>query len=293
MNDSNIISLIYDNENNYNKKTLKSIIDYLNKKYSLKILIDCIISKTTNNNKNKYNDNSELNKIISAICKEIGVVEVFKCLLSYKGEDQNNSIDQSLNLNKGNEEETYKRVSLSTTFEEEPIEISENNNDNTITINEDDEDNDNIISITDSEDNNNLDKKIINGNEHYSLTDKKVNKIKIININSDEKTNKIKIFDKNRLKNLSFHCSIIQGEYYKYKLKCINSKGIAKYICFNPKCEGYGIYNINNKMFTLLKEHNYDSNNNYSCCKYMDFQDKIYYSYMKNNNIEEMQIIND
>ncbi len=292
MNDSNIIYLSDYKRNKCHNKALKTLLDNLEQQYSLKSLIDCIISKATNKDNIECGNNTELNKIISTICKEIDVSEIFDCILDVQGEEQNININKSLNQNNGNDEEKNKRISLSTTLEEEPIEIKDINNNNPININDDDdENNSDIISLSESDDNNNLEKIIVNGLEKYSHTDKKGKKIKVIHINSDENNNE---FDKKveKFKNLSFHCSIIQGEYYKYKLKLVNNKGFAKYICFNPNCEGYGMYNINNKTFTLLKEHNCD-NNNYCCYKNMDSQDKIYYSYMVNNNIEEMQILND
>lgn len=240
-----------------NEIMVKLFLENLIEKYSLKEIIDCIISETTlcYNNKHK----KELADIISLICKNTSIDNIFKYILDL--EDQKNIIDK---------EESQKRISLST--DEEEFGHLKNNN-NIINISDDDMDNENIINITDSDDNINekdTDLKIIK-NRDYSFSK---------NINN-----------KNKMKDLSYHYSIINGDCYKYKLKGINEDGIATFICFDKNCDAFGIYNLTNKMFTILKEHNV--NNNYSCNRNLNSDDKIYFTYMKNINIDEMQIIND
>ncbi len=301
---SDIISTSNNHKNKYHKKALKSILENLRQKYSLKQIIDCLIFETTTKKENyKYIKNNELNNIISLICSDIGTLDVFKCILDIQGDEQDNNIEESIKIDKGKEEEKNKRFSLSSTFEEELIEINDNNNNNIINIDDDEEEEyNNIIHLTDSEDSDNMEKIIIpygyKSTAHINNEDRKLISKKRLNINShqnksvEKMINFKKLLNKFKLKDLSFHCSLINGYYYKYRLKLINlSKGIAKFICLNPKCESYGIYNLNTKMFTLIKEHNI--NKNCSCLKIMDSKDKIYYSFMKNNNIEEMQIIND
>ena len=230
-----------------NEIMVKLFLDNLIEKYYLKEIIDCIISETTlcYNNKHK----KELEDIISLICKNTSIDNIFKFILEL--EDQKN-IDK---------EESQKRISLSTDEEE----FCHQKINNIINISDDDIDNENIINLTDSDDN-------MKENE-------KNNDLKIIK-NKD-------YYDKNKTKDLSYHYSIINGECYKYKLKGINEDGIAIFICFDKNCESYGIYNLTNKMFTILKEHNY------SCNKNFNSDDKLIFSYMKNINIEEMQIVND
>ena len=105
---------------------------------------------------------------------------------------------------------------------------------------------------------------------------------------------KNKDFINEKKKKLDYHCSLINNIYFKYKLKPNFHKGnksIANFVCCNPKCPGCGIYNLKNKMFTLLRGH--DIKDNYSSCIKMDDKDKIYYSYMKDHGIVELQITNE
>ena len=237
-----------------NEIMVKLFLDNLIEKYSLKEIIDCIISETTlcYNNKHK----KELADIVSLICKNTSIDNLFKYILEF--EDQKNN----------DKEESQKRISLSTDEEENQNQKINN----IINISDDDMDNENIINLTDSDDNmkenDNKDLKIIK-NRDYSIS-------KNYNLN-----------DKNKKKDLSYHLSIINGDCYKYKLKGINEDGIATFICFDKNCEAYGIYNLTNKMFTILKEHNF------SCNKNLNSDDKSYFSYMKSINIDEMQIVND
>lgn len=241
-------------KNMSNEIMVKLFLDNLIEKYSLKEIIDCIISETTlcYNNKHK----KELADIVSLICKNTSIDNLFKYILEF--EDQKNN----------DKEESQKRISLSTDEEENQNQKINN----IINISDDDMDNENIINLTDSDDNmkenDNKDIKIIK-NRDYSIS-------KNYNLNG-----------KNKTKDLSYHYSIINGDCYKYKLKGINEDGIATFICFDKNCEAYGIYNLTNKMFTILKEHNF------SCNKNLNSDDKIYFSYMKSINIDEMQIVND
>ena len=241
-------------KNMSNEIMVKLFLDNLIEKYSLKEIIDCIISETTlcYNNKHK----KELADIVSLICKNTSIDNLFKYILEF--EDQKNN----------DKEESQKRISLSTDEEENQNQKINN----IINISDDDMDNENIINLTDSDDNmkenDNKDIKIIK-NRDYSIS-------KNYNLNG-----------KNKTKDLSYHYSIINGDCYKYKLKGINEDGIATFICFDKNCEAYGIYNLTNKMFTILKEHNF------SCNKNLNSGDKSYFSYMKSINIDEMQIVND
>ena len=328
MNSLNLISLseLSDNSNvNISKEiTVKILLSKLREKYSLKQIIDTIIAETTkpkNENNNINNDNNELNKIISLICNDIGTLKIYKYILDIVGKENKNT---KLNKDEKNNININKNCSLSSKIEESFIEIDNdndddnyNNNNNIINLDEEDDDNDDneeIINIsdTDSDDITSEDNIMISLCENESTTyveqkgrktELKSNKKRIkkkskkhISLNkhkSNTEQKYIKIKEKmlrKKIKNLSYHCSIINGEFYKYKLKSFNSKGIAKFICFNPKCEGYGTYNINNKNFTLLKGHNIENNE----CSFniMDSPDKTFYSHMKDNDIDEMQIVN-
>ena len=177
-------------KNKSNEIMVKLFLENLLEKYSLKEIIDCIISETTlcYNNKHK----KELSHIISLICKSTSIDNIFKYILEM--EDQKNT----------DKEESQKRISLSTDEEE----FGHQRINNIINISDDDLDNENIINITDSDDNikeneNNKDIKIIK-NKDYSFS-------KNYNLNN-----------KNKAKDLSYHYSIINGDCYKYKLKGIN-----------------------------------------------------------------------
>lgn len=312
--------LLHFNENDIKSpEAVKLILEILKQKFTLKEIIDIIISETIKkkNEKeiNNYNNNkpNDINVLISFICKKIGSLRMLKCILDTESKEDEKDIRETKLLNKKKKENKYEKnkiFSLPSTVEEELNEMNNINNyiDNNIINLEEEENNKDIICLTDSDDENkyiNIEDSIFsfNENEKYNNKIKKELEIKKISIkkNKDDfsfhkinSTEKFGITENNRLinkiKNLSYHCSIINGIYFKYKFKSMNKKGIAKFVCFNPKCEGYGIYNINNKMFTLLKEHN--STNDKFCSVYMDNFDEIYYSYMKLHNIEEMQIIN-
>ena len=310
---------------------IKLILAKLKQKYSMKKIIDNILSESVNKDNKDKNNNNELDNIISLICQNTGASNLFKYLIDISKNHNNLEKENKISIYG---EENNKRISLASTIEEDLININPDINDNVINIKEEDDYNnindhnqelinfqndddlnlkdkdlevidlgedDDVISIDDDNDidnyiledkeeivilseidekNNNKklgikNEKIIKGNNRISSLDK-------YKINDEQKNQK-------KIKNLSFHLSILQNYFFKYKFKSYNNKGIAKFICCNPKCMGYGEYNINNKLFTLLKEHNISQN--LSCTK-MDDDDQIYYSYMKNNNIEELQILN-
>ena len=312
-----------------NGKDIKSpeninlILENLKQKYTLKEIIDAIISETIkgkNDKENYYtNKSSDINSIISFIYKKIGALRIFKIILDIQSKEDKNEIrkiKESNLINRKRKEDKNERkniLSLPSTVEEDPYEYNinnniinlneedDNNNLNTdiININESDDENNNnnedaIFSINDNEPLNRINSEIKIRDKSYKLGEKE--NIESFYINSNKINYKEKCFLEgskiltNKINNLSYHCSIINGIYFKYKFKSFDKKGIAKFVCFNPKCGGYGIYNLNNKMFTLLKEHNYF--NNSFCSKNMDRFDKIYYSYMKINHIEELQITN-
>ena len=299
-----------------NEKTIKIILENLIEKYSLREIIDCIITETTLSQNKIVKENKELYDIINLLCHNTGIPEIFKYVLDLQE-------DKYINSNTKNE--NSKKNSLSSTSEEEYINIDNKINDITVNLSDNDyiklnnsnnsinndtdiinltesedlieNNNNNIISLYENESTSFLEKK--GKNSELKMSKKKLNKKidipcyrKRFKIYSEEKFFNInKKLENNKVKDLSCHYSIINGDCYKYKLKNINEEGIASFICIDKKCKSYGIYNINNKMFTLLKGHNVD--NNYSCNRNSNVNDKIYFAYMKNNNIEEMQVIND
>ena len=305
MNDLNIASLSKDNnnENKSENNTIKIMLEALKEKYSLKLLIEAIISETTvpieekeKNNSSNTNAKSELNTIISIICQKIGVTEIFKYILDIhdnKNEAQknDNKNKQFLNLKINNEEkEKDNYINTEIASETKVEEGTADKNSNLISLNEEEGNKDEIIYIEDS------DNSIANngGKSEFkiikNLNNKEIKK-KSNNTHSEKKFNQDNISKKNKETKLYCHCSIINDIFYKYKLSSINNKGIAYFICINPQCKGCGIYNINNKTFTLQKGHSIDNNEN-NCCgnNNLDIKDKIIYSYMKYYGIEELQI---
>lgn len=301
------ISLSNDEVNNLEEKTIKLLLEKLKQIFSLKQIIESIISETTISEKEKSNKNknNELNNIINIMCKKVGVIKLFSFILEDTEKVENLEQKNKIKNNLKN-----KTISVSSTFEDEIIEINNDEDINDVKIFDnniikvDDED---VIKLTDSD--NSIDNKIINiyenekkfNNGMDDVNSELKRKRKRDNNEYCDKKHIIKSVEKclkknnelihEKIKNLHYHCSIINNFYFKYRLKSISNKGFAKFICFNPKCPGIGIYNIKNKMFTLLKGHDIKKNSN--SCVNMDVKDRIYYSYMISHGIVEMQITNE
>jgi len=312
MNTLDIISLSDNDDIVSKEKTVKIMLSNLIEKYSLELIIDTIIEITTKPKNVNENDNNknELYNIISLICNNTQGTKIFKYILDIQSEkNKEKKINKLIwNNNQMNKKNPY----VEETFIDIDYDIDNNNNNNNesiITLDEEEDDDEEIIYISsDSDDDISIDNKMISlcENESTSYIDKKGRKTELkskkrskkkdkvstslnsYKMNSEKKLINIKIkLLRNKIKNLSYHCSMIYGHFFKYKKKSFNYKGIVKFICFNPKCEGYGTYNINNTIFTLLKEHidiNCSFNN-------LNSLDKKYYSYMKERNIDEMQIV--
>jgi hypothetical protein len=112
--------------------------------------------------------------------------------------------------------------------------------------------------------------------------------INIINKSTKKKKTKIK-FDVSKI---SYHCSIIHGIYYKYKLFNFLTKNEIVFSCENPKCESYGIFDINEKTFTISKPH-WDGTSIICYHNQMKEDDIDNYNYMIKNNLDEIQIYSD
>ena len=92
-----------------------------------------------------------------------------------------------------------------------------------------------------------------------------------------------------KTKDITYHCSIIEGIYYKYKNDNKINQNLIKFVCINPSCASWGIYDTNDKTFTLQKEH--WVNDTIICYHYsMTKQDKKNYKYMIAHNVDEMQM---
>ena len=301
------VSLSNNEVNNLEEKTIKLLLEKLKQIFSLNQIIETIISETTISEKEKSNENSnnELNNIINIMCKKTGVIKMFSYLL-----EDPEKVESIKHNNIQKNEPKNKTISVSSTIEDDIIEINNNDDMNDVKIIDnniikvDDED---AIKLTDSD--NSIDNKIISiydnekifnyGREGVNSELKRKRKRddneyydKKYKINSVEKClKKKKDLINEKIRNLHYHCSLINNIYFKYRLITITNKGFARFICYNPKCPGYGIYNLKNKMFTLLRGHNIK--NNYTSCINMDVKDRIYYSYMISHDIVEMQITNE
>lgn len=261
-------------ENNETRQTFEDIIQ----KYPLKKIIDCIISVTTlNSNKSSIEENSELTNFITYFYKEYGAQGLLSYLLNMNSDPTSNNFIS--------ENTDSKKESGSSTVDEEimindVIHLSDNIEDmeeDIIDLNEDN-DEDNYISLVE-----NIPKK---EGAKSEVRTKKVHfqKKDIPRIISEEKV------VRKKKKKLSYHYSLINGKFYKYKLYEYNGqKGIAKYICFDNGCNGFGVYDTKNKTFTLLRLHENKCLSDKGC----DFYDKLSYEYMKMNDLEELQVLND
>ena len=172
-------------------------------------------------------------------------------------------------------------------------------------------DNNNVIYLSESSEDSNdkTNKTLINKkrtiNLGKSLRPKKTKLTKDIaqtiyynNTNTKEDTAKINNKENNAditkgkfsINRISYHCSNINGHYYKYLCEQFSSPNEIKFRCFNDKCKAWGIYDISDKTFTLREEHWFENSID---CYEMNEQDKNNLAYMKNNKIDEIQMYND
>lgn len=154
-----------------------------------------------------------------------------------------------------------------------------------------------IIDINDNyEDKGNNNDEIVEINDSTNNSLKSSNYIEIIPKSKHSKKMKLKKphkrYDSNRI---SYHCSVIEGYYFKYKCDRFNSnkkRTKIKFKCYNPKCKSWGTYDTSDKSFILRQEH-WDGNDIFCCYRLMTDQDKKNHSYMVNNKVVEIQMYND
>ena len=303
------------NENNFNM-VLKCLLE----QYSLEEVIESFFSSTVKYTKNKKDKKkfSELNCLIKKLNKIEGASKFLKSLIELP-----NNIKEKNEINncKNNEENEIKKISMASTHEDENyIDVNMNedndhysNNDNnminlskkTEVINILDDDfkrkkkskNKNtdeiVIEIDDNyiekeENNNNA---IINLGKAKSLSSKYLDVIPIKKCNKkNELINTNKIYN---IDNISYHCSIINGIYYKYKVELIDKlDSEVKFKCFNKRCKSFGIYDYTDKSF-ILKEPHWDGESIDCCRKLITEQDENNYFYMVDNNVNEIQMYSD
>ena len=297
------IKLIKDKKRSYEIKTIQLDSTSAEENYPEKDNYEKNIDKKNNSENNKMNA-IELNEDDETSCKSNNkkFYKNFKYEENYLKEEQRDN--NYINNNNYN--------------------IINNNNELVETITESEEGSDDIISeyidlngpFKELKENNKI--KIISSAQKQSLTKKlmdemniiedednseKINKseyndIQIIeNINGtknnierkEENLNKKRIY---KLKDLSYHCSLIKGIYYKYRLHKIVSAKIIIFHCVNAGCDAWGIYDKTDKTFTLQQYHMVGDS---VVCYHnnMKKQDKNNYLYMKENKIDEIQMYKD
>ena len=297
----------FPNQNNETQQkpiNLNAMLNFLIEKYSLKDIMKRIIIFMTLRGKGN-NINKDLDLMIDEIYQRTGSINIIKAML-----------EQKINMNK----EDINTLS-SASVKEKFIPIPNNHHNKNIRDNnsknksfKSNEDSMEVIHLEDDElkndknDNkNNNDGIIIDINDNYidkedkkeenneiiDLKYDKLNSSNYIEINSNQGQDKKTSKKKRRFSpsQISYHCSLIEGIYYKYYKK-IQYENKFFFICGNPECKGCGIYDINDKTFYLVKGHLVG--NSFNCYKnLMDEQDKRNFKYMKNKNVNEIQMYND
>lgn len=282
---------IIKNDNSLNNFNLNLMLKDIFEKYPIGRVTESLTSSCLQqkNNNNPGNEIPELEAIITNLNQKGRVQNIIKATIDFpKNKNQIISIDEN--------KTEIKRMSTPSTNEDEiyiDINSDRNNNKNEGKIN----DNNNIIIDIH---NNYVDieaKKNKNDNKKNCL--KKETNQQSINIKIIPRNNETKKIISEKPKNeynpkkISYHCSIINGIYYKYKyVSKIDKTTLFKYKCSNLNCPSWGIYDISDKTFMLQKKH-WNGKNIFCCDKYMKDQDKKNYAYMKKNNIDEIQMYND
>jgi len=283
------------------KTTLKSSILNLSLKFSSEIIIQNIVFYTSPNRKvfskkSKKRD-LELYNGINQIYQNFEPLTIFETLLNEEIKEENNDI---INI-KSEPKNEVKVISMeSTSVDENFIDIdniqndksTKSNNDYDIVLKDEKENGKESDEIKEEEIKINPGDIIIDINDNYidsesknetnmEISDEELNSSNYLEINPNTKFN---------IKNISYHCSIIDGNYYKYKmLEEPIEKNRIKFICYNKKCESFGFYNIKDKTFELSKPH-WDG---YTIHCYQDLMSEIdmkNYNYMIYNNVNEIQM---
>ena len=310
---SNLFEENFDNDIS-RENVIKLILQNLIDRYSLKNIINDIISITKQNEKQlKLKDKIPLNPedIISILYKNVGSIKLYQCLLDISEKPpQINRISKKKTLKKENfinysnikspfstvEEEKYlNNNTKNNKFSNIVIEIEENTEEPLFNHHH----NDKILSLSE------------NGTTVYEIKDGGKSELKknrngiVRKRKREEPPTSIHnngIYSESKLvdvpkklgkvyeNKLGYHYVLERGNIYKYKAKDVdNDKEIAKFICDDPKCNGYAEYSIKNKTFKLLEEHNIPSDEHlYN--KNMVFQDMNILNYMMEHNIEDLQL---
>ena len=89
---------------------------------------------------------------------------------------------------------------------------------------------------------------------------------------------------------LSYHYSLNQGNFYKFRCVKINKKeNLAYFSCDDSLCKCSAEYNLKNKIFILKNSHTFSHDEHYYI-KYMDNKDLLILNYMKHYNMFDVQM---
>ena len=294
----------------------ESMLKELIEKYSLEKVVKSVIISVTSKRK-REKEISELDSRINQICQMEGPIKLLQVLLELKNvkkkgintipmaSNEEKEKEKFIEINNSNNKEKEKekndnsinKISNSNEKIIDVIQITDDDSKNTGKLNNNNNNNTNSDNIiVDINDNylGNDDNKVEN-EEQINLKDKKLNSSNYLEINSNNDHSKKKsiipqpkVYD---LSQISYHCSIIGGIYYKYIKEYIKEKEII-FICINPKCRAWGIYDIEDKSFTLQKAH-FNGKSIFCCKKYMTSQDERNKNYMIKNKKVEMLMYKD
>ena len=292
---------------------VNAMLNCLIEKYSLNKVMNRIIFLMTFRGK-ENNINGDLDLVIEQILDREGSLNIIKAILESKIDEDKEGINASIKINKENK---IKQISSlpSNKVKEKFIPIHQDNKNINNKSSNSNEDSTEIIILEDDEsrnNKNNKDKKIANDiiidiNDNYinkenkkeendEIIDLKYNKLNSsnyieINSNNDYANKTSKTKRRFASSQISYHCSVIYGYYYKYYKK-FQYKNNFFFQCDNPECNGCGIYNKNDKTFRLIDGHLFG--NSINCYKkLMNEQDYRNFRYMKKYKVNEIQMYND
>ena len=301
-----------EDEETSQENVIKLILQNLIKRYSLEKIIDDINSIAKDNeNENEIILNEKIpldsKDIISILYNNVGCIKLYRSLLDIcqqsKETSQKNETEKELKSEKFN---IWKKSKphFSTEEEENPQinnykDINKNNKEDELVIeinnmNEDIDNENNIITLNEDDDDETVFEPKIERKGKKEKREKKEKKEKKLrkpifvdtdNVSGDS-NKKEKVSQK---KKLGFHYTFNEGNLYKFRIKKINDDN-AIFICDDIYCKAFGEFSIKDNSFKLIREHNIP-NDEHIYNEIMSVKDKNVLKYMKDNNIDDIQLI--
>lgn len=291
------------NDNLVSKKSLKSTFLNLALKYSSEKLIKNIIFYTSPNtkvfSKKSKKTDLELYNAINQIYQNFDIMKIFETLIKYEEINEENNNIININNEQNNEAKVF---SIQSTSEDENfIDIdnvqndksSKSNDDCKCVIKDEKENTDGSDEIIENKINSG--DIIIDINDNYIDSSSKNDTKMDISGEESNSSNYLEINPNNKfnISNISYHCSIIDGNYYKYKkVEEPIENSLIKFVCYNPDCKSFGFYDIKDKTFELSKPH-WDGYTIHCYQDLMNDKDMKNYNYMIYNNVDEIQMYYD